>query len=87
MPTTFVKPGALVPAKAGRITIHITTALNPDGSVSTATGNFELQLVDAAGNDVRTISGDLVPQLTPAQQQGAVDLMTALRVKANAEAV
>lgn len=83
----FEKVAPKTPAKAGRITIHITTTLNQDGTTSVPAGSYELQLLDAANKEVDNKSGDLAPVLTSAQQQGVVDLMTALRVKANAEAV
>lgn len=83
----FEKVAPLAPARAGRITIIISSQLNPDHTVKTPTGSFELEVLDTNDNVVKTMAGNLVPELTNAQAQGIVQLMTDLRAKANAEAV
>lgn len=91
---TFSK-GA-VPTRIGDFTIQVASqsvanvpaGTNPQGATQTMPrGQFFLQLTDDSGREVRVITGDLVPYLTPAQAQGLVDLMQALRIKAVAEAL
>lgn len=86
-----------VPTKVGVLTVQLTSVpaldkpagTNPQGGTQQTppTGRFYLQLLDTDDNEVRIVSGDLVPYLTPAQAQGLVDLMQALRTKAVTEAL
>lgn len=79
------------PTKIGRIAIHIYSELDPNdatgATVLNPTGAFELQLLDANLDIVKSASGNLAPQLTATQQQQILNLMQALRAKATSEAL
>lgn len=86
MATTFDKARRTVPATIGTVQFTVKDRL---ASVSSAlpdpgglTVNFQIQVLDANGQTVDTIQGDLWPKLTTAQQNGITALVSAMRIKA-----
>ena len=72
----FPKSAASVPTAVGEIRIYLA-----DGPTAPRKIEFKLETLDAAGQIVKVMSGDLRPHLTPAQLTALNNFLDAMRVK------
>jgi len=83
----FARVNPKVPAKPGRVTVHASIGVAPDGSVLPLVATIDFEVLDAAGEVVATRHLDLLPHLTAGQQTALSTLISQLRTKVQQEAV
>lgn len=82
MVDVFPKPVRLKATRVGFLTVRLVDQPVQAGQPATQTADFQMELLDDAGNEVRTLQDNLAPHLTTAQLNGLKALLTALRTKA-----
>ena len=78
----FPSQSSRVPTSIGTIQITLT---DNDGTQGNSSALFQLTVLDADGAPMKTISGDLTPQLTNGQKTTIWTFLQAMRTKAVAE--
>ena len=77
----FEKASSRVPSAIGAIEVNL--RLEADGTTASSSTNIEV--LDAQGRVIRTVSTELDPHLTTAQKNTAKTFLTNLRTKAISE--
>lgn len=77
---------ASTPAAIGSFVFTANSTIAPDGSRALAV-SYRVQVLDANGNEVEILAGDLDPELTATQRTALGTLMDAMVTKATAEAI
>jgi hypothetical protein len=80
----FQQEPTRTPVGIGNIVVHLKDAAATEEQAAYQSAHFEVKVVLSDGTIVHR-TGDLAPHITPAQRQGLMDFMAALRAQAEEE--
>lgn len=83
---TWIQPTPPTPATIQRVTITLSDRLATDDEPASQTANYQLVILDQNGRRYRDDqdAGNLVPHITPTEQEQLMAFMTSLRTRATA---
>ena len=78
----FQQEQPIIPTAIGDFSVQLVDRASPEPDQPAQTALFEIQVLDADGNIMRLMRGNLAPHITTAQRQALMSFMSDLRVQA-----